>query len=304
MYRIWYLAVSTYSKRHLAFPSEKLPAMAGIASRIQAITHDTCLAGHWHRELERSLFWTCLTGYTSSRVKPYRAPSWSWASIDGPLLWDFADLSFGKDKPAPIDILEVSTEVEGQNAFGTVCAANLVLSAYIIRARWNADLGGWSMTGTFEEYEDKNYGGLGIFSADESSAHLVGYWYYDDEVNRLSSKPPLSLSTFKEDIHADSTSTAAKNNVGNGGKSMKLPSRERGTSVPEKRTFVKGPSRKAMFINDASAGRGGLSEILVLVEILVLAETERHIGEYRRVGVGRLKSWNKGVESVEVITIV
>ena len=65
IYRIWYSAVARYSDRHLTFASDKLPAMAGTASRIQAIARDVYLAGDWRRKLDRSLFWQTRTDPTS-----------------------------------------------------------------------------------------------------------------------------------------------------------------------------------------------------------------------------------------------
>jgi hypothetical protein len=56
VYNLWYSTVDEYNIRHLTFPSDKLPAKAGIASRIRATRYHDYLAGHWPRELERSLF--------------------------------------------------------------------------------------------------------------------------------------------------------------------------------------------------------------------------------------------------------
>ena len=56
VYQIRYQAVTDYSDRHVSIPADKLPALAGVASRVQAITSGTYVACHWHRELERSLF--------------------------------------------------------------------------------------------------------------------------------------------------------------------------------------------------------------------------------------------------------
>ena len=56
IYHFWYNKMAAYSQCRLTFRTDKLPALAGIAARVQAITHDQYLAGHWLRELERSLF--------------------------------------------------------------------------------------------------------------------------------------------------------------------------------------------------------------------------------------------------------
>ncbi|PSN70567.1 HET-domain-containing protein, partial [Corynespora cassiicola Philippines] len=78
--RSWYNLVEDYSNCRLTIQDDKLPALSGVASRFCAITKDQYLAGHWRIDLAGSLFWEGLRAF---RVKSYRAPTWSWASIDG-----------------------------------------------------------------------------------------------------------------------------------------------------------------------------------------------------------------------------
>jgi hypothetical protein len=282
--------------------------MAGIASRIQAIARDTYLAGHWLRELGRSLFWQTRTDPTSctpGRVRIYRAPSWSWASVDGPTSWDFADLAPDEDEPAPIEIVEASTEVEGQNLLGAVRARKLVIRARTINANWSTNLGGWITTGNFRGYDEIPSGGLKIFSTEGSDTCVVGDWHYDDEVNGLLPGPPLSRSKSEEDISSRCvpsgyySSTHESNSLVHGKEFMKLPIWERGTYVSEELVLIKGPTRKLSDSErELSGGRN------TYVEALVLAQTPTKRNEYRRVGVGLLANWDEDAESEETITIV
>ena len=91
VYQIRYQAVTDYSDdRHVSIPADKLPALAGVASRVQAITSGTYVAGHWHRELERSLFYSVHTSSCQpEHVKEYRAPTWNWVSVNGCTRWEF-----------------------------------------------------------------------------------------------------------------------------------------------------------------------------------------------------------------------
>lgn len=102
----WIHVIQEYSRRRLTFPGDKLPAVAGLARRLLAKTTsdldtdtDTVpsdgkasthvpstgyLAGlRWDHIID-DLCWG-LDSYTPSGERPptYRAPSWSWASIDG-----------------------------------------------------------------------------------------------------------------------------------------------------------------------------------------------------------------------------
>jgi hypothetical protein len=69
--------------------------------------------------------------------------------------------------------------------------------------------------------------------------------------------------------------------------------------VPEALFLVKGSTRQIS--QDVGFPMGGKT---TNVEVLVLARTEGPEGEYRRVGAGRLRSWDAAVESLEVLTVV
>ncbi|KAK8079477.1 hypothetical protein PG997_007295 [Apiospora hydei] len=85
----WHNAVFQYSSRDMTFPNDKLPAISGLVKwmsewRVQ----DVYLAGLWKSTLINDMCWHrdagAFTG-TLPWVLPrlYRAPSFSWASVDG-----------------------------------------------------------------------------------------------------------------------------------------------------------------------------------------------------------------------------
>lgn len=309
IYYRWYEVVRTYSDRELTVSSDKLPAVAGIAARVQAISQDQYLAGHWLRELERSLFWKAETRGrgASSRVKGYRAPSWSWASVDGYTAWDFADLSPGQDYASSIEVLEAKVEVDGKNAFGCVKEGKLVLKANIMKATWNAERAGWVLGGAVLDYNvgQAQPNGLDIFTADAASTGVAGKWYYDDIMNGIMPGPLLTSGISNDDIpqerrmpaeedtYKSYTTTPAYEAL------MKIPLRERGTYLPETLILVKGPLRTGNARYQEYFARTKSS-----FQVLVLAEVEgKGQGVYRRVGVGELGSWDERVGRDEVLTI-
>ena len=84
--KTWWRLISEYSKLDLAVSSDKLPAISAIAKVFGPAISGTetgCgsyKAGLWEQHLPENLLW-----YTRNpkRVRPaYRAPSWSWVSID------------------------------------------------------------------------------------------------------------------------------------------------------------------------------------------------------------------------------
>lgn len=76
----WDLLVREYSKRKLTHEEDKLPALAGLATRYAQATGRTYLAGLWREDMPRSLSWTAMEPLRTTRR---RAPSWSWASFNG-----------------------------------------------------------------------------------------------------------------------------------------------------------------------------------------------------------------------------
>lgn len=78
-FRTWHSIVDQYHRRSFNYPSDFLPALSGIAARLQQFGAGDYVAGLWKSNAVVELLW-----YVSGkfrRAKPYRAPSWSWASI-------------------------------------------------------------------------------------------------------------------------------------------------------------------------------------------------------------------------------
>src|SRR3569833_419131 len=81
----WDLLVRDYSRRGLTRPSDKLMAVSGLAERLSRIAEwevEDCIAGHWRQALPSSLLWRLEADFKGPRNP---APSWSWASVNGPI---------------------------------------------------------------------------------------------------------------------------------------------------------------------------------------------------------------------------
>jgi len=76
----WWTIVSTYTGCDLTFGHDKLVAIAGIIRVIESRTGLTSIAGHWKEFLLQDMLWKAVV--SAKRAQDYRAPSWSWASID------------------------------------------------------------------------------------------------------------------------------------------------------------------------------------------------------------------------------
>jgi hypothetical protein len=85
----WCDLVTVYTKGRLTRQSDKLIAISGVAKRVARLISSEYLAGLWRIGFPGQLLWnvTHLRGNKAKTVRQqsYCAPSWSWASMDGPV---------------------------------------------------------------------------------------------------------------------------------------------------------------------------------------------------------------------------
>jgi hypothetical protein len=104
----WMKLLKSYSRGELTRETDALPAIAGLASKLYYKDLGEYFLGLWVEELPITLCWFSRPpdeGATAARNKrplayePYVAPSWSWASVQGPLCFNAWD-DFGTDSAA------------------------------------------------------------------------------------------------------------------------------------------------------------------------------------------------------------
>jgi hypothetical protein len=81
----WFEIVTGYSAGKLTYPKDKLVAISGAARLFAQRFGSTYLAGLWSQDLLRQLTWCTdpnSQGAEGGMPFNFRAPSWSWASID------------------------------------------------------------------------------------------------------------------------------------------------------------------------------------------------------------------------------
>ncbi|RBR09922.1 hypothetical protein FVER53590_25669 [Fusarium verticillioides] len=84
--QLWSTLVVCYMRSSITDPYDRLPALAGIAERLNTIMKDEYIAGCWKSNIWLDLLWWHEDGRSRMRPARYFAPSWSWASIpDGNL---------------------------------------------------------------------------------------------------------------------------------------------------------------------------------------------------------------------------
>ena len=122
----WYETVKEYTSRHITKTVDRLPALAGLAKAVSEATGDEYLAGIWQRGFIEGLLW-CKSQDKVLTKLDYRAPSWSWASVDGIVnftVYNFYDRCTWKYMMANFEFtatyVDSFLEPTGENLFGGI----------------------------------------------------------------------------------------------------------------------------------------------------------------------------------------
>jgi hypothetical protein len=133
---VWRKAVSEYSCRKLTRPDDKLPAFSGLASRFGAKMGYRYVAGLWEENIIQDLAWTRVS-WLESTLAPlpidYRAPSFSWASINDRVCYFFGVYHQAYHWTSCSSVSEARAVVPGHNPFGKVRDAWITIQGPIIR---------------------------------------------------------------------------------------------------------------------------------------------------------------------------
>jgi hypothetical protein len=125
---MWRQIIMLYSAADLSFGKDKLPALSGIARLCHNESEDQYLAGLWRGQIEEQLCWHRWRPEAGSICKrpAWRAPTWSWASIDGRIAWQ-------QRQPRILDtnhahVLDANITLYGHDPFGQVTAGVIRLA--------------------------------------------------------------------------------------------------------------------------------------------------------------------------------
>ena len=142
-FHVWDAILRLYSAGSLTYASDKLVAISGIARELAPFIGGRYLAGLWEVQMARQLLWIASPeriSYDTSACassRPYRSPSWSWATTDQPLKtamqWDYRGVRNKRD--FLIDILNVDVvPAQGSDSFGQVSRASITVKGRLIEA--------------------------------------------------------------------------------------------------------------------------------------------------------------------------
>jgi len=135
----WFSLVNDVTGREFTESLDLLPALSGIAGEIEQLTGDTYFAGLWKGNIFMCLLWR--GPFQGKRSVKYRAPTWSWASVEGRITFiDFYkgydqkyELSFSSRTPR---LLNIKAEPVGLDPRGRLASGYISLACHIKSARY------------------------------------------------------------------------------------------------------------------------------------------------------------------------
>ena len=134
-YTDWYEMVEKYTQRHLTRDCDKFPALSGLVSVFARLSRDRYVAGLWERDLMVGLLWHASYSERPRLQRPtaYRAPSWSWAALDGGISFD-SEVNYkhrrilGYSATFALSDLNIAVELTGSDPFGMVASGTMTVS--------------------------------------------------------------------------------------------------------------------------------------------------------------------------------
>jgi hypothetical protein len=141
----WYRLMEDYMSRQLTEGTDKLPALSGLAQSFQkAIPSGQYLAGIWSQHLPHSLLWRMKSIQISQRSIEYRAPTWSFLSLDGVMSYESQMLYAGggdraEDMPSDfafkglLEILHSNIVPSGTDVYGSINVGSILLRGSLLK---------------------------------------------------------------------------------------------------------------------------------------------------------------------------
>ncbi|KAF9254596.1 HET-domain-containing protein [Marasmius fiardii PR-910] len=136
----WLEIVTDYTRRSVTKPKDKLVAFAAISELFGRSWRTQYLAGLWHHSLNQDVLWYKNFDTRFDRPEVYRAPSWSWAAVDGAILAFSMDDRLNEKGTETCEIVncEVATLIPIL-PFGAVTSGTLTLRASMSKASWDPE---------------------------------------------------------------------------------------------------------------------------------------------------------------------
>ena len=190
----WNSAVEEYSRMELSNPTEdKLVAIGGIAQALGEITDGEYFAGIVGKDLLVQLCWTTANPAALPRPQVWRAPSWSWASVECGISFDKFQDSMSLTVTELAHVEEVNLEfADPQNRYGALKSGPLVLSG--------------RLHDTYLSIDEDGYVGLDHVMASLAACPQCRIATHVDDMSNWPAWKTTTIPNMKRDVASESNS--------------------------------------------------------------------------------------------------
>ncbi|KAM0801878.1 heterokaryon incompatibility protein-domain-containing protein [Usnea florida] len=141
LYDFWRPIVKSYSKGALTKFSDKCLAISGIAEEAQSLYGGKYIAGLWRENIACQLLWEVLNPdrdrlFPHKRPRTYVAPSWSWLSVDGPIIFGHEGLRYNF-----LEKVDIRVKLLNKNPFGTIKSGWIKARGWLTTVQWRVEPG-------------------------------------------------------------------------------------------------------------------------------------------------------------------
>ena len=136
-YAAWDDLIYGYSKCKVTRGSDKLIAISGLAKRMALFVKDDYVVGMWRRRLQLELMWYCDNSHMTEAEYPgprrpseYRAPTFSWASMDAIIIPPHEQ---NNEHGIGVQILDLKLDFVAEDATGLCTGGYLTIKCRLQR---------------------------------------------------------------------------------------------------------------------------------------------------------------------------
>ncbi|VTT64840.1 unnamed protein product [Fusarium fujikuroi] len=125
---LWYHFVESYSVTNFSLYKDKLPALSGIAARIQHRFPQEYVAGIWESDIPQGLLWTVWRSQEPEpeTIRGTNRPSWCWASSIYPIRFLYI-MTYNSDQYIKLQVESWSVRTNGPQTSGQILQGSITV---------------------------------------------------------------------------------------------------------------------------------------------------------------------------------
>ena len=121
---LWHGIVTEYTNSSLTYETDCFPALQGVSKEMYTVKRSAYMAGLWESSIMDDLLWYSDHKDKSSKPTAWRAPSWSWGSVIGRVVWP---KWLSQTIPLSTYIGKELTSARGGDGYGEILSAKITL---------------------------------------------------------------------------------------------------------------------------------------------------------------------------------